>query len=119
MQRLPVAMFGVISLRPARACWQMLRRQEALPPKAVFEGKMFGIAAPADRGDCSDVTLQSTHGFLDGANVSCVDGENSVTTFPFYRPRLDAGAAIHSARSISPQYCWPPRHRWTRVCFGF
>ena len=72
-----------------------------LPPKAVFEGKMFGIAAPADRGDCSDVTLQSTHGFLDGANVSCVDGENSVTTFPFYRPRLDAGAAIHSARSIS------------------
>ena len=71
-----------------------------LLPQAVFNGKMLDITRPAGRADCSDTTLKSAHNFLDDVNVSCVDGANSVTGPPFYHPRFDARAPIHSARSI-------------------
>ena len=71
-----------------------------LLPQAVFNGKTLDITTPAGRADCSDTTLKSVHNFLDDVNVSCVDGANSVTGPPFYHPRFDARAPIHSARSI-------------------
>ena len=73
---------------------------EDLLPKAVLNGKMFDIAASAGHTDCSHLTVQSAHNLSDGINVACVDRANSFTRFPFYHPRLDAGALIHSAKSI-------------------
>ena len=73
---------------------------EDLLPKAVLNGKMLDIATSAGHADCSHLTVQPAQNLSDGINVACVDGANSFTRFPFYHPQLDAGAPIHSAKSI-------------------